>query len=455
MTIHRQHRQHLPAGGLKGLPMVALVGRPNVGKSSLFNRLAGSKLAIVEDQPGVTRDRHYAVANIAGREVIVIDTGGFDPQSLDPMRLGIVQQVQLALQEADVVVCVLDAGQPPLPADYQAIELLRRHTKPTIFAANKIDHPADTAGLNDLYALGVDDILGMSALHGHGLHELESRLAHLLPPTQESPPQSELDNVPQVAVVGRPNAGKSSLINRFLGREQQLVDARPGTTVDSIDTLVEKRGQRFVLIDTAGIRRKRAISDAIEAASVVQAIRTLQRANVAILVIDVTQGVTEQDTKIAGLIEDRGCGLITVLNKADLVSREKIKAAKQQLREALAFAAWAPCVTISATEGRGTTKLLEMISRVHRNFSARITTGELNRFFEDVLQHHPPPTSGGKAVRLYYITQARTSPPVFVAISNRPHDIHLSYQRYVTNQIRERFGFEGTPIRMVFRKKTG
>lgn len=455
MTTSRQHRQHLPAGGLEGLPMMALVGRPNVGKSSLFNRLVGGKLAIVQDQPGVTRDRHYAVANIAGHDVIVIDTGGFDPQSQDPMRLGIVQQVQLALQEADVVVCLLDAKQPPLPADHLAIELLRRKTKPTIFVANKIDRPTDTAGLNDLYALGVSDILAISALHGHGLHELESRLASMLPPMQEPPQRADVEDIPQVAVVGRPNAGKSSLINRILGREQQLVDARPGTTVDSIDTLVEKRGQRFVLIDTAGMRRKRSISDAIEAASVVQAIRTLQRANVAILMIDVTQGVTEQDTKIAGLIEDRGCGLITVLNKTDLVSREKLKAAKQQLREALAFAAWAPCLSISATEGRGTTKLLEMINRVHRNFSTRITTGELNRFFEDVLQHHPPPTSGGKPVRLYYITQARTSPPVFVVISNRPSDVHLSYQRYVVNQIRERFGFEGTPIRIVFRKKTG
>jgi GTP-binding protein len=453
VSQNRRAQQTLPAQGLQGRPIIALVGRPNVGKSSLFNRLAGTQLAIVEDRPGVTRDRHYATVNLAGHEVIVIDTGGFDPDSNDPMRVGIVQQVQLALQEADVILCVLDATEPILPADRRAVAMLRQHTKPTFFLGNKTDNPKNMSDFNELYALGVPDILPISALHGHGLHELEARIAAILPDPISVEEETIAKDIPFIAVVGKPNAGKSSLINRLLGREQQLVDSRPGTTVDTIDSLVEKRGHRYVLIDTAGIRRKRSVHDAIEIASVLQAIRSLERANIAVLMVDITQGVSEQDTKIAGLIKDRGCGLIIVLNKTDLVNRDAIKTAKQNVQETLAFASWAPCMTLSVKDGRGNSKLLETIRRVHKQFNTRITTAALNRFFEEVLQHHPPPTSGGKPVRLYYITQARTSPPMFVVVCNRPNDVHFSYQRYVINQIRERFGFEGVPIRIMYRGK--
>ncbi|MCB9667093.1 MAG: ribosome biogenesis GTPase Der [Myxococcales bacterium] len=426
-----------------------------MGKSSLFNRLVGTNLAIIEDRPGVTRDRHYAHANMAGRDVVIIDTGGFDPESDDPMRLGIVQQVRLALEETDLTICVLDASEPPLPADRHAAELLRQTKKPVIFVANKLDNPNNSQELSELYALGIGDILPLSALHGHGLHELERLVSQKLPEAEGSnEPVSDV-SIPWVAIVGKPNAGKSSLINHLLGRDQQLVDARPGTTVDSIDSVVEKRSGRFVLIDTAGMRRKRSISDSIEAASVLQAIRALGRANVAVLMIDVTEGATEQDTKIAGLIQDRGCGMVVALNKTDLVSRDKLKAAQKNVRETLLFASWAPRVAMSVKDNRGTTKLLETIRHVHAQYHARVPTAELNRFFEDVLAHHPPPTKGGRPVRLYYVTQARTAPPVFVAVSNRPEAVHFSYQRYVINQIRERFGFDGVPIRVVYRKKSG
>lgn len=451
MSRRRPHARR-PAGSVINKPLVAIVGRPNVGKSTLFNRLVGQHIAIVEDIPGVTRDRSYADAFVLGREFVLIDTGGFDPDSDDPMKAGIASQVRLALEECDVVVCVVDATVDPLPADREAVALLRDAGKPVIFVANKADSQAREHDAVSYYELGIQAILPISALHGRGIGTLEELIAERLPePVEVLEP--ELD-VPRVAIIGRPNAGKSSLVNQLCGEERQLVDYRPGTTVDSIDTLVERDGKRFILIDTAGIRRKRSVKKrGVEGLSVLQAIRSIERSHIVVLMIDAERGVGEQDAKIAGLADDRGRALVIALNKVDLLDREAQKTMMDRTREILAFVPWAPLVTVSALRGKGVTALLGRVDDAVTEHRKRVSTGEINRFFEEVIERHPPPTMHHRSVRLYYITQASIAPPTFVIMANQPDDVHFSYQRYVVNQIRERFGFRGTPIRVRYRGK--
>jgi GTP-binding protein len=433
--------------------LVAIVGRPNVGKSTLFNRLVGARLAIVEDVPGVTRDRHYADAEVRGRPYVLVDTGGFEPEARDPVLAGIRDQVRLAIAEADVVVFVTDATAPLQDADRVAIEMLRKANRPTIFVANKADSPRRDAEAFELYRLGVPEVLPVSGLHGRGIDALEDAiLARLPPPSAEDVVIDE--DVARVAVVGRPNAGKSSLINRLVGAQRLLVDARPGTTTDAIDTLVEKAGKRYVFVDTAGIRRKRAVSAPVEMTSVMQAIRAMERSDVVVLLFDVTEGVlSDQDLRIISLAEERGRGIIVGLNKVDKLDAAAERKAVAVARERLSFAPWIPILRLSAREGRGTSALLSMIDRVYDAFRTRVSTAEVNRFFEEVLDRHPPPAQQGRSVRLYYISQIGTRPPRFAAVSNHPEYIAPSYDRYVQNQLRERFGFEGVPVRVVYRAK--
>ncbi|MEY4577203.1 MAG: hypothetical protein RL701_1906 [Pseudomonadota bacterium] len=440
------------AGSAGTRPIVAIVGRPNVGKSALFNRLAGAPLAIVEDMPGVTRDRLYAEAEALNRPYVLIDTGGFDPDSEDPLTQSIALQVKIALEEADVVICVLDGTSVPLPADREAVALLRHSQLPVLYVANKADNPRVRDGSLELYELGLPALLAVSALHGHGIADLEDQMIAHFPPLDESAVDED-ETIDRIAIVGRPNAGKSSLVNRLLGEERQIVDDRPGTTVDSVDTRLEIDGLPLVLIDTAGIRRKRSVERGLESLAVMQAIRAIERCNVVILMIDAQAGASEQDAKIAGLAIERGRALVIALNKSDLLDDEGRKNAINTARDTFNFATWAPLLLVSVDSGRGVRKLLQQALMCAEKHKLRVTTAEVNRFFEDVLDRHPPPSMNNRSVRIYYATQVSAAPPTFVIASNNPERIHFSYRRYVVNQLRERFGFDGTPVRVFYRGK--
>ena len=447
-----------PAGSKENgpRPIVAIVGRPNVGKSTLFNRLVGQKLAIVHDEPGVTRDRHYADAWFGGRGYTLIDTGGFDPESDDPMKQGINRQVEVAISEADVVVCVLDAMSGVTSPDKRAVELLRKSKKPVLFAANKADSAVVEAEASDLYRLGIKKLFAVSALHGRGFGELETAIVEALPPEIPFDGAETDDAIVRIAIIGRPNAGKSSLVNRITGQDRVLVDDRPGTTRDTIDTMVEKNGQRFVLVDTAGIRRKAKVTkeaSVVEAVSVIHAIRAIERCDVVVLMCDAHEGVSEQDAKILGLAVDRGRGVIIGLNKMDLVEKGAAKKAEEHARDKLSFAPYAPLHKLSAETGRGVPGLLDLAKKVHASYIQRVGTSQLNKFFAEVLETHPPPTMGAKAPRLYFMTQAQSRPPLFVVMTNAPENIHFSYHRYIANQLRKRFGLEGVPIKIRYKAR--
>ncbi len=433
-------------------PIVAVVGRPNVGKSTLFNRLAGKSLAIVDDAPGITRDRHYAPAHLAGRDVTLVDTGGFDPASGDPMQQGIARHVEAAIAEADVIVCVLDGTLPPTTPDREAIALLRSSSKPVVYVANKVDNADRALQATELFSLGVPELVNVSALHGRGTAELALKVTQHLPSYRE--PEELADDLPRVALVGRPNAGKSSLFNRLSGEERALVDDRPGTTRDALDAKVEYDGKGLWLVDTAGIRRKARVEEKVELLSVMQALKAVERAKIAILLCDATQGVAEQDARLLGLCMDRNRGLIVGLNKMDLLSREEQKKARQQAEETLAFARFAPIMELSAKTGRGVSELVTKATKIASEWERRVPTAELNRFFQDVIERQPPPTDGGRAPRIFYVTQAESSPPLFVAMSSGAAHIKPSYQRFVTNQLRKTFGFEGVPIKVHYKERT-
>jgi len=441
-------------GGEGSRPIVAIVGRPNVGKSALFNRLAGAPLAIVEDMPGVTRDRLYAEALALGHPYVLIDTGGFDPASDDPLTQSIAHQINVALDEADVVICVLDATTAPLPADREAVQLLRASSLPVMYVANKADNPRAHGEALEHYELGMDLLLPISALHGHGIGDLEEAMvAHFPEPEPQTDADTPEEQLDRIAIVGRPNAGKSSLVNRLLGEKRQIVDDRPGTTVDSVDTLIHIDDAPVVLIDTAGIRRKRSVERGLESLAVMQAVRAIERSNVVVLMIDAKEGASEQDAKIAGLAIERGRALVIVLNKGDLLDEAGRKQAISNARDVFSFATWAPLLLVSVEKGRGIRKLMQQVRSCSKAHKQRVSTAAVNRFFEEVLERHPPPSMNNRSVRLYYVTQAQVAPPTFVVASNYPDRVHFSYRRYVVNQLRERFGFEGTPIRVFYRGK--
>jgi GTP-binding protein len=350
---------------------------------------------------------------------------------------------------------VSDAEVPLTGADRVAVGLLRKTKRPVIFAANKADSPKMDADAFELYRLGVEKVYPVSGLHGRGIGELEAAIVAAFPAKTEELQDHE-GLLPRISIVGKPNAGKSSLMNRILGEDRMIVDSRPGTTRDAIDALVERSGKRYIFVDTAGLRKKGKVtkaSDGIETASVGLAVKAMERSSVVVLLCDAKEGVAEQDAKILGLANDRGRAMVIALNKIDLLSKDEIAKAEEAARDKISFAPFAPVVHVSAKTGRGTAELFRTIDEVATAYHKRVGTGELNRFFEQVLETRPPPTSGGRAPRLYYITQAETAPPTFVIMASSPESVHFSYQRFVANQLRKHFGFDGVPIKIVYREK--
>lgn len=448
-------------------PIVAIVGRPNVGKSRLFNRFLHHQRSIVADQPGVTRDRIYADTELTGPDgtigVVMVDTGGFDPGSQDPIMRRVLEQTQLAIDEADVVVFLTDARAGMMPEDRDIAKLLRKSGKRVVAAVNKADGPTQDPLSAEFYKLGLGEPVPISAAHGRHVAELEELIVEALPSWEgdlhviEEPPEVGEDpsvgaGPIRVAVIGRPNSGKSSLINRLLGEDRHLVSEVAGTTVDSIDSLVEYQGEDFLFIDTAGIRRKRSIAMRVERFSVIAALKGLERSDVALLLIDSKAGVANQDAKVAAFAYEKGKAVVLVVSKWDLLqSEESMKAYEEKLRGELAHLSYAPIVFTSAHSGFGVDRLMPAIRRVHKEYTKRITTGKLNKFVEELMRTHPPPSRKGKAGRLYYISQIDVRPPQFLVSVNDPNRIHFSYRRFLVNALRKEYGFTGVPLLVGYR----
>jgi GTPase len=436
-------------------PVVAILGRPNVGKSTLFNRLVGRRAAIVEDRPGVTRDRLYAEASVDEKSIILVDMGGYKASPDGDVEEGISEQCEQGLEQANLVLFVVDGRSPPTNGDHETVEMLRRSGRPAILVINKIDGGQHESEAGDAYSLGLSPAVLISALHGRHMIELEDLMYERLPEATDEPEPEEDELLCRVAIIGRPNAGKSSLINKLLGEERLLTLDQPGTTRDPVDTLVTRGDKRYVFVDTAGIRRKRSVRGAgPEKLAVTAAIRAIERCHVVVLMTDASLGVAEQDAKVLGLAVERGRAVIIALNKWDLVKRRDLAERKhliQRSKDILAFAKWPQALKISALTGAGLPKLLDAVDDAFTEFNRRAPTGEVNRLFEDILNHHPPPIHKGKAVKLYYATQASVRPPTFVVHCNYPEALHFSYKRYIENRLREAFGFEGSPVRIFFR----
>lgn len=433
-------------------PIIAIVGRPNVGKSTLFNRILGGRKAIVANEPGVTRDRNYADVEWEGKIFTLIDTGGFEPVSKDRIFIQMREQCQLAMEEADVILFIMDGKEGLTPSDKEISDLLRRLNKPVFYIVNKIDGPEHEEKTVDFYGLGVEPIYPVSSEHGMGVEGLMDDVMAILPKATE---ERWGKDVVRVAILGRPNVGKSSLINRLLGYQRVIVDEAPGTTRDSIDTFFERDGKRYVLVDTAGIRRKGRISLRLEKYSIVEALRTIDRCNVAVLMLDLEEGATDQDAHVGGYIREKGRACVLVGNKWDLIEKdsETLVEMEKEVRRHLKFLDYAPILFISALTGQRVRKVLDLIDRVAEQAKKRISTGQLNKFFGEWIESHPPSLYRNHRVKMNYITQVSTAPPAFVISTNAPEGIHFSYERYLVNQMREHFGFEGVPIRIHFRKK--
>lgn len=463
-------------------PVVAILGRPNVGKSTMFNRLAQRTASIVKDEPGVTRDRIYAEADIDGRPVTVIDTGGWEFSPETETAMGINEQCRKAMAEATVILFVVDGQNPFTADDFETATMLRKSKVPAILVVNKIDGFKQESVASDIYELGMSPVIMVSSVHGRGFIDLEDEIVkHLpeyVPPVENEPDYRDAeietdeeaddenggnkkneynDNLAtRVAIIGRPNAGKSSLINKLLNEERLLTLDMPGTTRDSVDTLIKWNDKEYVLVDTAGIRRKSKVKkESPEYLAVSSAITAMTSCRVVVLMIDASGEVAEQDAKILGLAVDRGRAVVIALNKWDLLDKENEKKGLilEQVKQKLAFAPWAKTVTISALEGNGLNKLLNTVDEVAAEFTKRISTSKLNDLFMNIVDHHPPPMRKGRPVKLYFATQAGVRPPSFVVQCSYPEALHFSYRRYVENRIREEFGFEGTPLKMIFKQR--
>ena len=433
-------------------PIIAIVGRANVGKSTLFNKLTQSRSAIVNDTPGVTRDRIYGSADMGNRSALIVDTGGIDVDQNNPIELQVVEQGRWARDEADCVIIVADNQEGLTPYDREMVDEIRKSGKPYVLAVNKVDSPSHHHILPEFNKLGVQYLLPVSAEHGHGLYELIETVSRLLPEYVEPEVDS---NAIRVAVIGKPNVGKSSLINKLLNSERCIVSNIPGTTRDSIDTFLQANGQDFVLVDTAGIRRKGKTKQVLDKFSVIMALRALDRCDVAILLLDGVEMVTDQDATIAGYALDRGKGCVIIGNKWDLTREKDItfEAFEDNVRYRLKFMEFAPILTVSAKSGMRVDKILPQAEKVFEEYSRRISTGPLNDCFEKAIQRNPMSSYRGKFLKMFYATQIKSKPPTFKCFLNFPEAIHFSYKRYLVNSIRKTFGLIGTPVRLILSGK--
>ncbi|MCB9506172.1 MAG: ribosome biogenesis GTPase Der [Myxococcales bacterium] len=435
-----------------GAPLIAIVGRPNVGKSRLFNRMTGTQFAIVEDMPGVTRDRQYGDGRWGRRRYQVVDTGGFEPESRDELLRQMREQARLAIEEADVILFLVDGMSGLVPADAEIAHMLRETRKPVFTVVNKIDGDRHEANVPEFYALGAEHLFALSAEHGRNYADLMDAVTEGF---REGGDRVVEEDRVRVAVVGKPNAGKSSLINRMLGEDRLLTSDIPGTTRDAINTHVEFEGRRYLFIDTAGVRRKRSISMTVEKYSVVQAFKAVDRADVVLYVLDATEPISGQDQRLAGLVADKGRGLVILLNKWDIVEKDHRTADEviKQVREEFKFHPNAPVITISALTGQRAHRILPAVDAVFAQFTRRIGTGELNRWVEATLKRNPPKSTTGQRLKIYYVSQVATRPPTFMFVVNQPDAVHFSYQRYLVNALRDAYGFEGVPVKVFFRAR--
>ncbi|MCF8043094.1 MAG: ribosome biogenesis GTPase Der [Desulfarculaceae bacterium] len=436
-------------------PIVAIVGRPNVGKSTLFNRLTRTRQALVDDLPGVTRDRLYGRAKIEGRAVTLVDTGGFDPPADQAFAAEVHAQIELALQEADVILCLADGRAGLTPQDQEVARYLRRTaSKPVVWAVNKVDGPNLEDAAAEFYSLGVDHLFFISAAHARGVPELLETIAELLPPEDEDEALADQNEV-RLALVGRPNVGKSSLINRLTGQERVVVSNVPGTTRDAVDTPLEVGGKRYLLIDTAGIRRQGRVNRGLEKAGVFRSLRAVERSHVGAVLVDAEEGITDQDLRLAGHVLDSHRALIVVVNKWDLVAGDEYKKGilVREMEEAMRFAPWAPMLYMSVKTGQGVNKLLPTVDKLFAEYNQRINTGRLNQALAEIAEHHPPPMTKGKRLKIYYGSQVASRPPTVVLMVNDPKRVHFSYRRYLVNELRRALGLTIAPLRLIFRGK--
>ena len=434
-------------------PLVAIVGRPNVGKSMLFNKLVGRRLSIVEDTPGVTRDRLYAECEWRGRTFDIVDTGGIEPGTTTEILSFMRKQAEIAIQNATVIVFLCDIKTGLTASDQDVANMLLRSRKPVILAVNKMDQVGMTnPDIYEFYNLGLGDPIAVSAVHGHGTGDLLDACFDYVPPEEE---EEEESDIIKVAVIGKPNVGKSSLINRILGEERVIVSNMAGTTRDAVDSYFENESGKFLFIDTAGMRKKSKVNDQIEKFSVLRAAMAIERSDVCLIMIDANEGVTEQDTKVAGMAHDSGKACIIVVNKWDAVEKDgkTMDRMREDIRRDLSYMTYAPILFISALTGQRVGRLFQLIKYVDDQAAMRITTGMLNSLLADATARVQPPTDKGRRLKIYYMTQAGTRPPHFVCFCNDAKLFHFSYQRYLENQIRSTFGLEGTPIRLTIRQR--